>query len=283
MDSTIIRERAHSIPTAQQPLLGLGKQARTSESLIQGFLFLCGFMTIFTTIAIIVVLGRESLLLLTSEYIDESGAIHSIGVLDFVNSTEWQPHRYKVGIAPLATWRRSTAQRLGRALIVPVILAAGLMALLFATGTDNLAQGGDLRPPRPQLLPTLRIEALQEIELIRLQLTERKLDPVAETQLFLDKGQPWKFGNHRFNMVSIPPGATITSATLKPTVTTARTNNITSVHRMITPWTELGASWGDPNGATAGDWVAGIFGSGDYSATSLDNPHRSRTTSGYKR
>ncbi len=103
MDSTIIRERAHSIPTAQQPLLGLGKQARTSESLIQGFLFLCGFMTIFTTIAIIVVLGRESLLLLTSEYIDESGAIHSIGVLDFVNSTEWQPHRYQVGIAPLAT------------------------------------------------------------------------------------------------------------------------------------------------------------------------------------
>ncbi len=80
----------------------LGKQVRLSESLIQGFLFLCGFMTIFTTIAIVVVLGRESLLLVTSEYIDEGGQIHTIGVLDFVNTVEWQPHRYKVGIAPLA-------------------------------------------------------------------------------------------------------------------------------------------------------------------------------------
>jgi len=82
--------------------LSLGKQVRLSESLIQGFLFLCGFMTIFTTIAIVVVLGRESLLLVTSEYIDEGGQIHTIGVLDFVNTVEWQPHRYKVGIAPLA-------------------------------------------------------------------------------------------------------------------------------------------------------------------------------------
>ncbi len=104
MDSTIIRERTRTVGMApQQPPLGLGKQVRPGESVIQGFLFLCGFMTIFTTIAIIVVLGRESLLLVNSKYIDESGAIHSIGVLDFVNTTEWQPHRYKVGIAPLAT------------------------------------------------------------------------------------------------------------------------------------------------------------------------------------
>jgi len=104
MDSTIIRERARTVGMApQQPLLDLGKQVRPGESVIQGFLFLCGFMTIFTTIAIIIILGRESLLLVNSKYIDESGAIHSIGVLDFVNTTEWQPHRYKVGIAPLAT------------------------------------------------------------------------------------------------------------------------------------------------------------------------------------
>lgn len=43
-----------------------------------------------------------------------------------------------MGIAPLAAWRRSTAQRLGRALIVPVMAAAGLMILLFVTGTDDL-------------------------------------------------------------------------------------------------------------------------------------------------
>ncbi|MEP0763351.1 MAG: heme lyase CcmF/NrfE family subunit [Chloroflexota bacterium] len=48
-----------------------------------------------------------------------------------------------MGVAPLAAWRRSTAQRLGRALIVPGIAAAGLMILLFVTGTDDLwAVGG---------------------------------------------------------------------------------------------------------------------------------------------
>jgi len=81
--------------------LGLGKKVRRNETLIQGFLFLCGFITIFTTIAIVIVLGRESLLLLTTNYVDEAGTIHKIGILDFINTTEWQPHRYKVGIAPL--------------------------------------------------------------------------------------------------------------------------------------------------------------------------------------
>jgi cytochrome c-type biogenesis protein CcmF len=48
-----------------------------------------------------------------------------------------------MGVAPLAAWRRSTAQRLGRALLVPLALAAAVMVMLFATGTDNLwAVGG---------------------------------------------------------------------------------------------------------------------------------------------
>ncbi len=48
-----------------------------------------------------------------------------------------------MGVAPLAAWRRSTAQRLGRALIVPLALAVAVMVALFATGTDDLwAVGG---------------------------------------------------------------------------------------------------------------------------------------------
>lgn len=48
-----------------------------------------------------------------------------------------------MGVAPLAAWRRSTAQRLGRALIVPVLLAVAVMVALFATGTDHVwAVGG---------------------------------------------------------------------------------------------------------------------------------------------
>ena len=104
-EATILPERARVFPYTYEavPPLNLYKRRRAGEMLIQAFLFLCGFLTIFTTIAIVVVLGRESLLLLTTKYVDASGTVHTIGVLDFVNTTEWQPHRYKVGIAPLAT------------------------------------------------------------------------------------------------------------------------------------------------------------------------------------
>jgi cytochrome c-type biogenesis protein CcmF len=43
-----------------------------------------------------------------------------------------------MGIAPLAAWRRSTAQRLGRSMLIPLVLSLVAVALLFATGTDNI-------------------------------------------------------------------------------------------------------------------------------------------------
>jgi len=42
-----------------------------------------------------------------------------------------------MGIAPLAAWRRSTVQRLGRAIVIPAVLAAVLLVLLYATGTHD--------------------------------------------------------------------------------------------------------------------------------------------------
>src|SRR5690554_7981145 len=58
-------------------LNGLGRRTRPGERLIQGFLFLCGFLTIITTLAIVIVLGREALRLVTSEYVTESGAVYT--------------------------------------------------------------------------------------------------------------------------------------------------------------------------------------------------------------
>ncbi|MBN1678857.1 MAG: heme lyase CcmF/NrfE family subunit [Anaerolineae bacterium] len=43
-----------------------------------------------------------------------------------------------MGIAPLAAWRRSTAERLGRAVVIPLALALILVAVLGATGTGSL-------------------------------------------------------------------------------------------------------------------------------------------------
>ena len=110
----------------EKPLLR--KQFRRGEAVIQAFLFFCGFLTIFTTIAIVIVLGRESLLLLTSEYVDGSGIVHQITPLDFVNTIEWQPHRYEVGIAPLVS-----------ATVMSSVIAM-LVALPLGTGVSHLSE-----------------------------------------------------------------------------------------------------------------------------------------------
>lgn len=48
-----------------------------------------------------------------------------------------------MGVAPLAAWRRTTAQRLGRALAIPTAAAVVLIALLLSTGTGDVwALGG---------------------------------------------------------------------------------------------------------------------------------------------
>ena len=46
----------------QAETINLRSQPRLGESIIQGFLFLCGAISILTTIGIVFVLGRESLL-----------------------------------------------------------------------------------------------------------------------------------------------------------------------------------------------------------------------------
>lgn len=99
----------------------LGKQFRTGETLIQAFLFFCGFITIFTTIGIVVVLGRESYLLFEREF----GGVR-ITPVDLFNTTEWQPHRYKVGIAPLAS-----ATLMSSAIAMLVALPMGLGSAIF--------------------------------------------------------------------------------------------------------------------------------------------------------
>ncbi len=102
MDSEAVIQRDQAQPVikpGQDPEINLSKHLRTGESAIQIFLFLCGFITIFTTIGIVTVLGRESYLLFEREYGDGI----RITPLDLVNTTQWQPHRYEVGIAPLAS------------------------------------------------------------------------------------------------------------------------------------------------------------------------------------
>ena len=72
----------------------LRRRVRWGEQLIQGFLFLCGAVSILTTVGIVLVLGRESLLFFASPEVQLS---------EFFGTTTWQPAIHLFGIWPLVT------------------------------------------------------------------------------------------------------------------------------------------------------------------------------------
>jgi len=70
----------------------LQKRRRPGEQAIQTFLFLCGVVSILTTIGIVYELGKESLLFFTSP---------EVNLLDFLTTTRWQPTIGEFGVLPL--------------------------------------------------------------------------------------------------------------------------------------------------------------------------------------
>ena len=68
------------------------KRPRIGETLIQGFLFLCGAISILTTIGIVYELGKEALLFFRSP---------DVTLYEFFTSTHWQPAILDFGIWPL--------------------------------------------------------------------------------------------------------------------------------------------------------------------------------------
>jgi phosphate transport system permease protein len=70
----------------------LRKRLRPGEIFIQGFLFLCGAVSILTTLGIIYVLGRESMLFFASD---------QVSLAKFFTTTRWVPAIGEFGIWPL--------------------------------------------------------------------------------------------------------------------------------------------------------------------------------------
>jgi phosphate transport system permease protein len=71
----------------------LSKRPRPIESLIQSFLFLCGALSIATTLGIVYVLGQESLQFFTNP---------EVSLTEFFFTTYWQPEAGEYGIWALA-------------------------------------------------------------------------------------------------------------------------------------------------------------------------------------
>ena len=99
------------------PQLDLRRKPRFTETLIQGFLFLCGAISILTTLGIVVVLGRESLLFFANE---------EVNLLKFFGGTEWQPAIGRIGIWPLVT-----ATLMASLIAMAVALPLGLCIALY--------------------------------------------------------------------------------------------------------------------------------------------------------
>lgn len=85
---TLVTESAEDIAN------GLKKQRRPFESIIEGSLFICGALSILTTIGIVVVLVRESLLFFQSP---------EVTLARFFGGTQWSPMIGQFGIWPLVT------------------------------------------------------------------------------------------------------------------------------------------------------------------------------------
>ncbi len=126
-------ERIHPVAHASlDEWQSLHKRPRLGESLIQGFLFLCGMLSIFTTLGIVVVLGRESWLFFGSPEVTFS---------EFLTGRVWQPAIERFGILPLLT---STLLTSLIAMLVAIPL--GLSAAIYLSEYASPRARGMLKP-----------------------------------------------------------------------------------------------------------------------------------------
>jgi len=70
----------------------LSHRPRPGEAVIQALLFFCGALSIFVTVGIVLVLGRESVLFFRND---------AVNLWAFLTTAEWQPAIGKFGILPL--------------------------------------------------------------------------------------------------------------------------------------------------------------------------------------
>lgn len=109
-------------PTSNVPLR-LKKRSRVGETLIQAFLFLCGAISILTTLGIVFELGKESLLFFGNP---------EVNLLDFFTTTTWQPSIGKFGVLPLVNATLMTTL-FAMLIALPLGLAAAIYLSEYAS------------------------------------------------------------------------------------------------------------------------------------------------------
>jgi len=123
--------QAHSW-VISRPEAQLTKRPRIAETLIQVFLFVCGAISILTTIGIVIFLGREALRFFQSP---------EVNLVEFFTGVKWQPQIGQFGILPLlnATFITSTIAML-------VALPLGLCVAIYLSEYASNRLRGIVKP-----------------------------------------------------------------------------------------------------------------------------------------
>lgn len=103
----------------------LRKRRRPGEKIIQIFLFVCGIISILTTIGIVFELGKESLLFFQ---------MPGINLVDFLTTTEWQPAIGNFGVLPLLNATLITSL-IAMIVAIPLGLASAVFLSEYASTT----------------------------------------------------------------------------------------------------------------------------------------------------
>lgn len=112
--------------------LQLRKKSRFGETLIEGFLFVCGAISILTTIGIVFVLAEESLLFFASD---------EVSLWEFFTDTVWQPAIGRFGI-----WSLMNATLIVTGIAMLVALPMGLAVAIYLSEYASHRMRSILKP-----------------------------------------------------------------------------------------------------------------------------------------
>ncbi len=108
---------------AKTARVSIKKQTRLGESIIHRILFACGFVSVFTTIGIVLVLLTEAVNFFTAP---------GVNFLNFFTTTTWAPESLKVGVLPLLLATVITSL-IAMCIALPIGLAAAIYLSEYAT------------------------------------------------------------------------------------------------------------------------------------------------------
>ncbi len=110
----------------------LAKRPRLGEGFIQGFLFLCGAVSILTTLGIVYELGKEAWLFFGSP---------EVNLLEFLTTTKWQPSIGQFGVLPLVNATMMTSF-----FAMLIALPLGLSAAIYLSEYASVRARSILKP-----------------------------------------------------------------------------------------------------------------------------------------